>query len=641
MNQDEKDLEKERLELERQKLELEREKFELEKNKTQNPSPKSNGGTTIGDIVGYICSIVLIVAVFLPWVAASSSYGGFSFKASANGLQTGHGFITILCAVSAIVLIAMKKKWALIPIGIALLDAVAVMAGVGSFSASAGGASAKAGFALGPIVVFIASSVMIVSTLLRDKKAGGSGDFAGFIKKNKFELLLGLFLILLFVPILFDDFHLRKFKDLLTALFFACIIPGGILFYLKLKRSFIAFAPLCIFYILGYILSYNPHGFGGMYYLFESGNSSSLLFPSLAFHSTLFWFNFIFYPVLIIILIYEVWSKKGIDVIPESVTKYFKFITPKFYYPILFGPFVVLAAYNMLTKHLTTIEEQSAFYSSTGQIEGNWYFINEDTTEVYLLQIDENQTNPFSSIAELVEEQDNGPDFSGNLSSYFQYRVLKFEDPIMSGHAEYTAQYDELLKFPYSINDSLTIIDVGEDILEIEIMMPGSKKGKYKCVNSRDDIKAVYDAKQERIMAEMARLEMEENLDDSYFFSGTWEGEMNNKPFSIIIENVTDNTITGYNILDQNQRPLEGNYVYTEIDDRGKCVIGITAVLNEPGDDEWDGVFEITFVGYEETEETEYGTIECIGNAYGAEAVGTWKSNNGKSQHEFTLNKRN
>jgi hypothetical protein len=65
MNQDEKDLEKERLELERQKLELEREKFELEKNKTQNPSPKSNGGTTIGDIVGYICSIVLIVAVFL------------------------------------------------------------------------------------------------------------------------------------------------------------------------------------------------------------------------------------------------------------------------------------------------------------------------------------------------------------------------------------------------------------------------------------------------------------------------------------------------------------------------------------------------------------------------------------------------
>lgn len=58
--------------------------------------------------------------------------------------------------------------------------------------------------------------------------------------------------------------------------------------------------------------------------------------------------------------------------------------------------------------------------------------------------------------------------------------------------------------------------------------------------------------------------------------------------------------------------------------------------LQKPGDDEWDGVFTIKFVGYENEKETPDG-IDCNGNLHGVEAYGSWTSNNGKLTHNFTL----
>lgn len=205
MDEESKEIERQRLELEREKLDFERRKFDKEKH--TNPAQKEPipAVTTTGDIIGYICSVVLVISTFLPWLSSSAQAGGFSFSNSANGLQTGHGFIVILCAVAAIVLIYLKKKWALIPIGIALLHSVTVMAGVGSISFSGGGGSAKAGFAMGPVIVVITCVIMIVSTLLRDKtgamKRDGISeskfDLKSFFIENKFKILLGVFLIFL------------------------------------------------------------------------------------------------------------------------------------------------------------------------------------------------------------------------------------------------------------------------------------------------------------------------------------------------------------------------------------------------------------------------------------------------------------
>jgi hypothetical protein len=316
MDEESKEIERQRLELEREKLDFERRKFDKEKHTNPAQKEPSPAVTTTGDIIGYICSVVLVISTFLPWLSSSAKAGGFSFSSSANGLQTGHGFIVILCAVAAIVLIYLKKKWALIPIGIALLHSVTVMAGVGSISFSGGGGSAKAGFAMGPVIVVITCVIMIVSTLLRDKTGAmtrdGSSeskfDLKSFFIENKFKILLGVFLFFLFIPILFDDYNTRKW---FAPLIFGVVIPGVILFYLQLKKSFTAFMPLALFYILGYIFSYYKYRHGYYYYDPYSSGSTTTFFIGMAFSTNVIWFNILYYLTLTIILVEEVWARRG------------------------------------------------------------------------------------------------------------------------------------------------------------------------------------------------------------------------------------------------------------------------------------------------------------------------------------------
>ena len=164
-------------------------------------------------------------------------------------------------------MIYLKQKWVLIPIGIALLDSITVMAGVGSISASSGKYSAKAGFAIGPVIVAITSTAMIISTLLKNKSSGSKFDLKSFFIQNKFKILLGIFLFFLFIPILFGDYNTAY---LFPPIILGVAIPGFILFYLKLKKSFTAFMPLALFYILGYILSYYKYRHGYSYNPYDS-----------------------------------------------------------------------------------------------------------------------------------------------------------------------------------------------------------------------------------------------------------------------------------------------------------------------------------------------------------------------------------
>ncbi|MFT6982631.1 MAG: hypothetical protein ACJAUD_001398 [Crocinitomicaceae bacterium] len=92
----------------------------------------------------------------------------------------------------------------------------------------------------------------------------------------------------------------------------------------------------------------------------------------------------------------------------------------------------------------------------------------------------------------------------------------------------------------------------------------------------------------------------------------------------------------GYNSLDNNRRPLSGTFKNGIWDQ--PCSKAFQATLNEPGDDKWDGVFSIKFVGYQSMEETDEG-LDCDGPYFGAEAMGSWKSNNGKLTREFNLEK--
>lgn len=117
---------------------------------------------------------------------------------------------------------------------------------------------------------------------------------------------------------------------------------------------------------------------------------------------------------------------------------------------------------------------------------------------------------------------------------------------------------------------------------------------------------------------------------------GKWKGDMGGKPVTVVIEKIVNNTIMGYNIIGKNKRSLKGTFSKDNWDQ--SCSIAYVAVLAEPGDDKWDGVYKIKFVGYN-GKETANG-IECVGKFIGAEAQGTWKSNNGKLKKELHLSKK-
>jgi hypothetical protein len=116
---------------------------------------------------------------------------------------------------------------------------------------------------------------------------------------------------------------------------------------------------------------------------------------------------------------------------------------------------------------------------------------------------------------------------------------------------------------------------------------------------------------------------------------GTWKGNMGGKSVTVVIEKINNNTITGYNVIGTNKRGLKGTFSKGNWDE--SCSIAYDVVLAEPGDDKWDGVYKIKFIGYN-AKETANG-IECVGKFIGAEANGTWKSNNGKLKKELQLSK--
>lgn len=89
---------------------------------------------------------------------------------------------------------------------------------------------------------------------------------------------------------------------------------------------------------------------------------------------------------------------------------------------------------------------------------------------------------------------------------------------------------------------------------------------------------------------------------------GEWKGAFGNNQLLINIESINnDGSVTGFNIVKNNQRALTGFKNGDEFE------------LKEPGDDKWDGVFKFTI----------------IDNT----ATGTWTANNGKLTKQFSLTK--
>jgi hypothetical protein len=119
--------------------------------------------------------------------------------------------------------------------------------------------------------------------------------------------------------------------------------------------------------------------------------------------------------------------------------------------------------------------------------------------------------------------------------------------------------------------------------------------------------------------AERARLAAEA----AHTIVDTYLGRIGDKDFKLFIEKVEGDSVEGYDVSGTNRRPVKGRIVNksTKPTGLGGNFTIFKLILAEPGDDIWDGEFNIDL------------WISDIGR----HGEGSWKSFNGKLEHPITI----
>ncbi len=149
-------------------------------NNTSNPIEPSNENLKNSKVnyIALIAAGLAAIAVFLPWVEASSSasFGGYSANYSSggiSGISIGGGIFGLLLALAGGFMAFKNIKWAFIAGAINFINGLGYMlgwfsaGGGGSYSSSYGGGSAKASVdpQIGLYLFVLASLVFVIFTL--------------------------------------------------------------------------------------------------------------------------------------------------------------------------------------------------------------------------------------------------------------------------------------------------------------------------------------------------------------------------------------------------------------------------------------------------------------------------------------------
>ena len=116
------------------------------------------------------------------------------------------------------------------------------------------------------------------------------------------------------------------------------------------------------------------------------------------------------------------------------------------------------------------------------------------------------------------------------------------------------------------------------------------------------------------------------SMAENQFIVDTYLGTIGKKDFKLFIEKVDGENVEGYNVTGTNRRPLKGRIVnkWTEPTGLGGDYTVFKLILTEPGDDKWDGEFN----------------IDLYISDQGRSGKGSWKSFNGKLEHNIVIKDR-
>lgn len=236
----------------------------------------------------------------------------------------------------------------------------------------------------------------------------------------------------------------------------------------------------------------------------------------------------------------------------------FTFIFPNINYPGIPQPVTITLIINPNNSNLTLMSDDASFFENI-KIQRNNLKLNKNNS--------------------IANSNDDYIYYVAKNKSYF-YNTPDFQDPKKS--------YLIIGQIPKTLNTYLS-----SDFLYASYLYNGKVTKGYLL---KSDLK---------------------KFDLKYFLQTEWEGKFGTKNIKIIIEQIywdkEELIVKGYNMLNDKKRSLSGTII--SINESG-----IKINLNEPGDDEWDGIFKINF--------------DMLNNC-----KGEWISNNGKLNREFTLRK--
>jgi hypothetical protein len=373
------------------------------------------------------------------------------------------------------------------------------------------------------------------------------------------------------------DFLTTYLSFIQLLLFEVAVVLPGFLFlrYLEFFRSAKIYALWFLVFFIEYLLNYQLSEFGSL------RDAKIVAFD-------------VFIPIFLFILIISMTGDKleRHNLQPSIFqSKIGEFIfTPRFSLGIFFIPFLGIFTYYLFTRHEITEKEYQQFNERNSYVSGKWYFLNDDSTKIYVLTIE-----PF--------ESNYSEQYSSILNAEMNYFITDMEgESVGYGSYETSADYDETLELPWKFKEGLEIKSLNNDKLLINLNFSNKSMLAVKAVRNPEAFAKIIAKKEKNaIIGSM---------------TGSYVGSFGDNEITLIIDNINQGTlvVTGSNSLSENTRLLEGTVQIS--------VNSCTFVLNEPGDQEYDGVFEFKIY---------------MNNP--SRISGSWRSNNGQLTRDYVLYK--
>jgi len=403
---------------------------------------------TFFSISALLLLIISLVSLFLPWTHAESRASGFgqSFSWNSNSFSaiiSLEGQLSFILLTASLFFLFKRKNWSYILSGLSILISLVLvfrlMEHGSSISSSFGSASARFKIEYG-FIAFTISSVLgtIFSALfIMDIKFNFKLIIDEELKRGFLTIACIISIIVNIYLIIYDGFY-RDVVPLLLLLFLLIL-----LYKLNYKYSYLLFLVGAIIIISSYILFHYLHNHISHYfynkgYIFENPVDN---FTD-SYDITIIIFKLIFILHFLILFGYEFLKYRKSKPISNLWIRKFK---PVYLLVVFIITYSTSYAIFFSTRHYVSDSELRTFNENNNFLNGEWYFLSEDSLNIYRFNINFNS----QQVANTGEM-----DYSFNASIYKD--DIKVEE---NGELRYSSKlnYNGKHKLPLNFNNKLIL----------------------------------------------------------------------------------------------------------------------------------------------------------------------------------------